>query len=62
MDAVVGFIVLVTSAVEAVLLCKSRNKQRYHHHRLYFSPRKYLGLENFSKILFQKLWFSGENR
>jgi hypothetical protein len=28
MDAVVGFIVLVTCAVEAALLCKSRNK--YH--------------------------------
>jgi hypothetical protein len=27
MDAVVGFIALVTPAVEAALFCKSRNKQ-----------------------------------
>jgi hypothetical protein len=41
MDAVVGFIALVTCAIEAALLCKSRNKQiSYQKHRLYFSPRK----------------------
>jgi len=41
MDAVVGFIALVTCATEAALLCKSRNKQiSYQKHRLYFLPRK----------------------
>jgi hypothetical protein len=45
MDAVVGFIALVTCAVEAALLYKSRNKQMYHNHRLYFSPRKISGLK-----------------
>jgi hypothetical protein len=44
MDAIVGFIALVNCAVEAALLCRSRNKQIYHHHRLYFSPRKISGL------------------
>jgi hypothetical protein len=43
MDAVVGFIALVTCGVEVALLCKSRNKQIYHDHRLYFSPRKISG-------------------
>jgi hypothetical protein len=45
MDAVVGFIALITCAVEAALLCKSRNEQiSYHNHRLCFSPRRISGI------------------
>ena len=58
MDALVGFIAWITCAVEAVLLCISRNKQIYIMTIDYiFHPEKYLGLENFSKTFFQKLLF-----
>jgi hypothetical protein len=62
MDAVVGFIALVTCAVEAALLCKSRNKYFITTIDYIFHPEKYLGLENFSKVFFQKLRLSGESR